>query len=36
MSCSSVEFAEEKWESVYHFVPKISSSVACIVAAPSF
>jgi hypothetical protein len=28
MSCSSVEFAEEKRESVCHFIPKISSSVA--------
>jgi hypothetical protein len=36
MSCSSVEFAEEKWESVCHFNPKISSSVAHAVAAPSF
>jgi hypothetical protein len=27
MSCSSVEFAEEKWESVCHFIPKISSSM---------
>jgi hypothetical protein len=36
MSCSSVEFPEEKWESVCHFIPKISSSVACTVAAPSF
>jgi hypothetical protein len=26
MSCSSVEFAEEKWESVCHYIPKISSS----------
>jgi hypothetical protein len=36
MSCSSVEFAEEKWESVCHFISKISSSVACTVATPSF
>jgi hypothetical protein len=36
MSSSSIEFAEEKWESVYHFIPKISSSVACTIAAPSF
>jgi hypothetical protein len=28
MSCSSVEFVDEKWESVCHFIPKISSSVA--------
>jgi hypothetical protein len=36
MSCSFVEFAEEKWESVCHFIPKISSSVAHTVAAPNF
>jgi hypothetical protein len=28
MSCNSVEFAEEKWESVCQFIPKISSSMA--------
>jgi hypothetical protein len=36
MSCSSVEFAEEKWESVCHFIPKISSSVACTIAVLSW
>ncbi len=36
MSCSSVEFAEEKWESVCHFIPKISSSLAGTVVVPSF
>jgi hypothetical protein len=36
MSCSSVEFAKEKWESVCHFIPKISSPVACTIVAPSF
>jgi hypothetical protein len=40
MLCSSVEFAEEKWESVCHFIPKISSFVAHtggpLLVAPSF
>jgi hypothetical protein len=36
MSCNSVEFAEEKWESVHHFIPKISSFMARTIAAPSF
>jgi hypothetical protein len=36
MSCSSVVFVEEKWESVCHFIPKISSSMARTIAAMSF
>jgi hypothetical protein len=36
MSCNSVEFAEEKWESVCQFIPKISSSVARTIVVPSF
>jgi hypothetical protein len=36
MSWSPVEFAEEMWESVCHFIPKISSSVAQTIVAPSF
>jgi hypothetical protein len=33
MSCNSVEFAEEKWESVCHFIPKISSFMARTIVA---